>query len=127
MHYHWHWRWDYGTEIAATWEFTALDVVRWVMGLGFPRTVCSGGGLREFDDDKETPDTQSAVFDFDGATVLWDHKMWGPDTPEPWITFYGTEGRLECGEFGWKLFHGQTIVETCEALTYKLRGPRPRE
>lgn len=120
VHYHWHWRWDYGTGDCGNWGVHGLDVVRWVMGLGFPRTVSCGGGLFVSDDDKETPDTQSAVFDFEGATVMWDHKMWGPDPLEPWITFYGTAGRLECGEFGWRLFDGPTMVDSCNALTYRL-------
>lgn len=120
VHYNWHWRWDYGTGQCGNLGVHALDVVRWVMRLGLPHTICSSGGRHAFDDDKETPDTQSAVFDFDGATVMWDHKMWGPDTSEPWITFYGTEGKLECDLFGWRLFDGPNVVETGQASTWRL-------
>jgi predicted dehydrogenase len=120
VHYHWHWRWDYGSGDCGNLGVHLLDVVRWVMDLGVPHTVCSGGGLYACSDDKETPDTQTAVFDFEGATVVWDHKMWGPDPSEPWITFYGTKGRLECGEFGWRLFDGPNVVDSCEPWTYRL-------
>ncbi len=120
VHYNWHWRWDYGTGTCGNLGVHALDVVRWVMDLEYPRIVTSGGGSFAFDDDKETPDTQSATFDFDDATVLWDHQLWTEATPENWITFYGTEGRLVCGDFGWKLFRGGSVVESHAALNYTL-------
>ncbi|MEZ6153217.1 MAG: Gfo/Idh/MocA family oxidoreductase [Pirellulaceae bacterium] len=120
VHYNWHWRWDYGSGDCGNLGVHALDVVRWVMDLEYPRTVSAGGGNFAFDDDMETPDTQSATFDFDNASVLWDNRMWAEATPANWITFYGTEGRLECGEFGWNLYRGDQVIESHAALTYTL-------
>ena len=42
--------------------------------------------------------------------------MWGEADHNKWITFYGTEARLECGEFGWKLYRGDKEIDSCDAL-----------
>jgi hypothetical protein len=45
------------------------------------------------------PDTQTALFEFDGLNVVWQHRTYGdpPDPKYPWgATFYGERGTLKC-------------------------------
>jgi len=78
-----------------------LDMVRWMMDLGWPRRVGSSGGIFV---DKESKanisDTQTATFDYPGddLSIVWQHRTWGdtPDPEYPWgATFYGEKGTLK--------------------------------
>ena len=82
-----------------------LDTVRWMMGLGWPKRISSSGGI--FVDKASRaniPDTQTATFDFDDLTVVWQHRTWGqPSDPKyPWgATFYGDRGTLKVSVHGY--------------------------
>jgi len=109
VHYEWHWRWDYGTGECGNNGIHALDVARWGAGVEHAETVVCGGGLNYFDDDKETPDTQLATFDFPGVTIQWEHRTWAPRTIDGQafgIEFYGADGTiLTTNEgYGWALY-----------------------
>jgi predicted dehydrogenase len=76
-----------------------LDMVRWMLDLGWPISVSSSGGIQV---DKaslaNTTDTQNAVFDFGDLQVVWQHRSWGdpPDPKYPWgATIYGENGTLK--------------------------------
>lgn len=76
-----------------------LDMVRWMLDLGWPKTVSSSGGILV---DKESraniTDTQTATFDFGHLPVVWTHRTWGnaPDPDYPWAGFiYGDKGTLK--------------------------------
>ncbi|MFZ5494817.1 MAG: Gfo/Idh/MocA family protein [Verrucomicrobiota bacterium] len=56
-----------------------LDKVRWLLGLGWPESVVSTGGILA-----DTPpwsstitDTQRSVFRYPGLDVSWEHRTWG--------------------------------------------------
>jgi len=76
-------------------------MVRWMLGLGWPKRVGSSGGI--FVDPRSKAnisDTQTATFDYDDddLTVVWQHRTWGhsPDADYPWgATFYGDRGTLK--------------------------------
>jgi predicted dehydrogenase len=76
-----------------------LDMVRWMMGLGWPKRISSSGGILIDKRSKANiPDTQTATFDFDDLTVVWQHRTWGHASDEkyPWgATFYGDKGTLK--------------------------------
>jgi predicted dehydrogenase len=76
-----------------------LDMVRWMLDLGWPKTISSSGGILV---DKESraniTDTQTATFDFGDIPVVWTHRTWGhaPDPEYPWAGFiYGDKGTLK--------------------------------
>jgi predicted dehydrogenase len=113
VHYHWHWRWDYGTGECGNNGIHALDLARWGLGFEFPEMVTCGGGKYFFDDDQETPDTQLAVFDVQGAnskaSVQWEHRTWsqrGIDGESFGVEFYGSEGTLITNGRGWTIYEG---------------------
>jgi predicted dehydrogenase len=76
-----------------------LDMVRWMLDLGWPKTISSSGGiLVEQGSKANIADTQTAIFDFDTLKVVWQHRSWGhpPDPKYPWgATFYGEKGTLK--------------------------------
>ena len=78
-----------------------LDMVRWFLGLGWPKRISSSGGLRILKGGKnDIPDTQTAMFEYDNLTIVWQHRRFGPSVDEkyPWgATLYGEKGTLKAG------------------------------
>lgn len=76
-----------------------LDMVRWMMDLGWPKSISSTGGIYVQKGVKaNTPDSQTATFDYGDLQVVWQHRSWGeaPDKDYPWgATFYGEKGTLK--------------------------------
>jgi predicted dehydrogenase len=76
-----------------------FDMTRWMLGLGWPVSVSSSGGILVYKKGKANiSDTQTAVFDYGDLQVVWQHRTWG-DPPDPrytWgATFYGDKGTLK--------------------------------
>ncbi len=90
---------EYGNGIMGDMCIHMLDMVRWMLGLGWPKRITSTGGiLVEKSSKANIPDTQSAVFDFGDLSVVWQHRTWGqmPDPNYPWAaTFLGDKGTLK--------------------------------
>jgi predicted dehydrogenase len=90
---------EYGNGIMGDMCVHMLDMVRWMMGLGWPESISSTGGiLVEKSSKANIPDTQEASFDFGNVKVHWIHRSWGapPDPNYPWgATFYGDKGTLK--------------------------------
>jgi predicted dehydrogenase len=102
-HYNWHWFWDYGCGDLGNDGIHQLDVARWGLGVDYPKAlVCSGSQLF-YDDDHETPDTQTVIYEYDRCHLIYEMRLW-TDYPmeghDNGTIFYGTEGRLEDGRTG---------------------------
>ena len=95
------WRsfWEYGNGILGDMCVHMLDMVRWMLDLGWPRRVSSTGGIWMDKASKANiSDTLTALFEFEGMAVSWNHRTWGdpPDPEYPWgATLYGDRGRLK--------------------------------
>lgn len=90
---------EYGNGIVGDMCVHMLDMVRWMMGLGWPTSISSSGGILVDKASKANiPDTQEASFDFGNVKVIWTHRSWGapPDPKYPWgATFYGDKATLK--------------------------------
>jgi predicted dehydrogenase len=90
---------EYGNGIIGDMCVHMLDMVRWMMDLGWPKRVTSNGGILVDRASKANiTDTQSATFDFGDLEVVWTHRSYGssPDPKYPWgATFYGDKGTLK--------------------------------
>ncbi len=90
---------EYGNGIVGDMCIHMLDMVRWMLDLGWPRSVSSHGGILIDKQSKANiTDTQTATFDFDGLDIVWQHRTWGapPDPEYPWApTIYGEKGTLK--------------------------------
>ncbi len=101
------WRnfYEYGNGIPGDMCIHMLDMVRWMLGLGWPKRVSSSGGILVDQASRANiSDTQSACFDFGDLEVVWQHRTWGdpPDPKYPWAaTFYGDKGTLKAGVMGY--------------------------
>ena len=101
------WRnfWEYGNGILGDMCIHMLDMARWMLDLGWPKSVASTGGiLVDTASKSNVPDTQTATFDFESVNVVWQHRTWGhPVDPDyPWgATFYGSRGTLKVSVNGY--------------------------
>ena len=96
---------EYGNGIVGDMCVHMLDMVRWMMALGWPLHVSSNGGILVDKASKANiTDTQEATFDFGDVKVVWTHRSWGhaPDPKYPWgATFYGEKGTLKASVMGY--------------------------
>jgi predicted dehydrogenase len=76
-----------------------LDTARWMLNLGWPKSVSSSGGILVDKSSKSNiTDTQTATFEFPEYPVVWTHRTYGhpPDPQYPWgLTIYGEKGTLK--------------------------------
>ena len=90
---------EYGNGIVGDMCIHMLDMVRWMLDLGWPKRVSSTGGIFVDKGSKANiSDTQTATFDFTDLQVIWTHRTWGtaPDPKYPWAaTIYGDKGTLK--------------------------------
>jgi predicted dehydrogenase len=90
---------EYGNGLVGDMCIHMLDMARWMLDLGSPTTVSSTGGILVHKGSKpNTPDTQSAFWNFGDLRLVWQHRTWGapPDPKYPWAAiFYGDKGTLK--------------------------------
>lgn len=95
VHYNWHWFWHWGGGELANNGVHALDLCRWGLGVDYPTHVVSSGGRYWYDDDQETPDVQSASFEFEGERrITWDALSCNKHGVNSFCEFFGDAGAL---------------------------------
>ena len=70
VHYNWHWFWEYGNGEIGNQGVHEMDVAVWGIGKGAPVRVYSTGGRYGWEDQGETPNTQTTCFTYADGTVL---------------------------------------------------------
>jgi predicted dehydrogenase len=115
---------EYGNGIVGDMCVHMLDMTRWMLGLGWPKSVSSSGGILVDKKSKANiSDTQTATFDFGDVKVIWQHRSWGdaPDPKNPWAaTLYGDKGTLKASVYNYEFTPaggGETIHRD---VTYEL-------
>ncbi len=99
--YHFRWFWDYSGGQMTNLGQHSLDIVHWCLGANGPSAVSSAGGRFALKDNGETPDTQDALFEYDGWTATWSHREASGGTPPPHgLEFCGTRGSLTISRQG---------------------------
>ncbi len=75
LHYDWHWQWPYGNGDLGNNGIHFMDLCRWVLGYSHlaPR-VMSFGGKFLWDDDRQTPNTQVAFYDYKPAPIIFEMR-----------------------------------------------------
>jgi len=115
---------EYGNGIVGDMCIHMFDMVRWMLGLGWPKRVSSQGGILVQKESKaNTSDTQTAVFDYDDLKVVWQHRTWGapPDPNYPWgATFYGDRGTLKVSVYGYDFTPAEGGEAVHRDVTYEL-------
>jgi predicted dehydrogenase len=96
---------EYGNGIVGDMCVHMLDMVRWLLGLGWPEEISSWGGiLNDRAARANISDTQTAIFKYPDFDVTWNHRTWGrspePDPDFQWFgTIHGEKGTLKCSVF----------------------------
>ena len=67
----------YGNGHLVDWGIHLVDAVRTILGEGAPRSVQAAGGIYQMKGRITTPDTLTAVFEFERCPVVWRHRLWG--------------------------------------------------
>ncbi|WP_225869544.1 Gfo/Idh/MocA family protein [Pedobacter psychroterrae] len=117
IHYNWHWFWHWGTGEALNNGTHEVDVARWGLGVDYPIRVSSSGGIYQFKDDWETPDTQIVAIDYPGnVSLVWENRSRNGrkiEGQERGIIFYGEKGSLDTGEDAYKIYdlQGKLIAD----------------
>ncbi|HTE29171.1 MAG TPA: Gfo/Idh/MocA family oxidoreductase [Chryseolinea sp.] len=90
---------EYGNGIMGDMCVHMFDTVRWMLKLGWPKSIVSTGGIYVQKSGKSNiTDTQSAIFEYDELNCVWQHRSWGtPADPDyPWsFILYGEKGTLK--------------------------------
>lgn len=96
---------EYGNGIVGDMCVHMLDMVRWLLDLGWPQEITSWGGiLHDRQARANISDTQTALFKYPDFDVTWNHRTWGrspePDPDFQWFgTIHGEKGTLKCSVF----------------------------
>jgi predicted dehydrogenase len=114
--YNWHWFWDTGNGDIGNQGVHQMDIARWGLGKELPKAVASMGGKYAYDDDQETPNTQTAIFDYGDCELVFDVRGLITDPPGALTAegknaigniFYGSEGYLVIDDRGYQIYKGE--------------------
>jgi predicted dehydrogenase len=114
FHYNWHWHWDYGNGDTGNQGPHQFDIARWGLGKQeHPVKVSSMGGyFGEQPTSQETPDMQTAMYQYADGTIL-EFATRGEHTNDEGgqrigNLFYGSKGWLWTEESGkiWQSYMG---------------------
>lgn len=102
------WYWDYAGGKMTDWGVHLIDMVLLGMDAKAPNSVVSSGGKYAYpDNDMETPDTMSALYEFDDFLMVWEHNAGlrkGPFSQDHGVAFYGDYGTLFVNRRGWEVY-----------------------
>lgn len=119
MRFHSNWRWffDYGTGDLGNdgvhrtdYARRGLEAALTAMGKtlpDWPVAVTAPGGKLYFDDDQEWPDTQMVSWEYPGAMLLYEMRIWSPsplEGEEEGAAVYGENGCVVIGNTQWRAF-----------------------
>ncbi len=99
--YHFRWFWDYSGGQMTNLAAHSFDIVDWCLDSKGPRALTSAGGRFCLQDNGETPDTQDALIEYPGFTVLWSHREGSLGRRDDYaLEFFGTKGSLALSRRG---------------------------
>ncbi|MGZ3882172.1 MAG: Gfo/Idh/MocA family protein [Flavisolibacter sp.] len=107
FHFNFRWFWDYAGGLMTDWGVHLLDYGLLGTGSPLPRTVVALGGKFAYPDmAQETPDTLTALYEFDHFNLVWDHAMGidnGSYERDHGIAFIGNNATLILNRSGWEV------------------------
>ncbi len=121
---YWHHFWDYSSGDIINDAIHQIDLARWLIGKEFPKSVYSVGGRFNSEGAAQTPDTQTATFEYDDMIVIFELTLYTPymlkidpevrdnDMYPYWpqcatkIEIYGDKGLMIVGRHGggWEVY-----------------------
>jgi predicted dehydrogenase len=115
--YNWHWFWDTGNGDIGNQGIHEMDIARWGLGKpGLPASVVSTGGKFVYKDDQQTPNTQTASFDYGDAELVFEVRGLRTGSEGGVIgargniigdLFYGADGWMALHNSGFQVYKGE--------------------
>jgi predicted dehydrogenase len=105
--YNWHWFWIYGTGETLNNGTHEIDVCRWALDAGYPRSITSSGGRYHYKDDWQFYDTLVTSYEYGDKTISWDckccngMKLYGRDRGS---VISGTTGSVLVDRDGYEIY-----------------------
>lgn len=109
FHFSWRWYWDYAGGLMTDWGVHLIDIALLGMKAGVPRSVSALGGAFGYPGSAmETPDTQTAIYDFGDYSVEWEHAVGISHGPyggrDHGVAFVGETGTLVVDRGQWQVW-----------------------
>lgn len=115
FHYEFRWFWDYAGGLMTDWGVHLIDMVMMGMKADVPKSIMATGGKYVFPTDaRETPDIQTALYDFGNFQMTWEHNMAtgvGLYNMQHGIAFIGENGTLLLNRQGWEVKPDKEKIE----------------
>jgi predicted dehydrogenase len=105
--YNWHWFKTWGTGESLNNGTHEVDVARWALNVGYPKTVTSTAGRFQFKDDWQFYDTMVTSFDYGDSMLSWEGKCcngmkyYGRDRG---VCIMGTTGSVVVDRDGYEVY-----------------------
>ncbi len=124
--YNWHWFWDTGNGDIGNQGIHEMDIALWGLGRGgWPLSVSSTGGKYVWKDDQETPNTQTASFDFGDALLTFEVRNLptpteggSPIAPNNTCNiFFGENGFLLVDNLGFQVYRSAASQLSHDAVS----------
>lgn len=113
FHYQWRWFFDYAGGMLCDWGIHLIDIAQWGMKATAPTFISATGAKYAIPDNRDTPDTVEAVFQFPGTEVAPKGFMMtysnskacaqGTRARGYGIEFHGVNGSLFVDRGGWEV------------------------
>ena len=101
------WFWDYSGGKMTDWGVHLMDIVQWGMGVDAPIAVDAMGGKYTLNDNRETPDTLMATFEYPKFVATYENRAFsgrGLDGNGYGILFVGSDASLFVDRGGFEIF-----------------------
>ncbi len=107
FHFNFRWYWDYAGGLMTDWGVHLIDMALYGMQATAPKSVLSLGGNFAYPGSAmETPDTQQALYEYDGFSMIWEHAVGinnGPYGRDHGVAFIGNDGTLVVDRGKWEV------------------------
>jgi len=103
--YHFRWFWDTAGGQMTNLGHHSLDIVHWIFDIQAPKTVASHGGRWFLKDNGETPDTQTAIIEYEKFPVVVQVRetAMGTGSVTGSLVFLGTKGTMNLARDGFEI------------------------
>ncbi len=130
---HFRWFWDYAGGMMTDWGVHLIDIAQWAMQVDAPSSVSAVGGKFCLTDNRETPDTIVATYQYPGFVMTYENRVCNArdlNGHSYGIEFYGSDGTLFVDRSGFEITpetrgRGDSAVDRTLATTRKAIPDNP--
>lgn len=126
FHFEFRWFWDYAGGLMTDWGVHLLDYALLGMKVSDPISVmASGGKYADPNGAAETPDTLSAIYEFEDFSIQWEHALGigqGMYGRTHGVAFIGHNGTLVLNRNGWEVIPEKERMQAVPLQKSKDKG-----